>query len=755
MKRAHGIVPQITEEEPTVNQFLTLDAFSPHVALSPGELREIINMDLFGSYMKTRRGSELFINQLAPDYDILNYVIFDSGDVEYLVIQVSDGDGNYSSYHSIALVPEGVWTDVVDRYTGEPILLGGGTEITADMLVSNGKIYIFQDGGNRIFELDGIEFRSRKMGLPAPQIAAPFSYDIAPQVGALKGKRVYGVELAYKDTSVNPNVDIVVSGPNRAKEVVGVPEFGEGQLVVVEGDGITTQIWVSRTLNDGSDIWAIENSFWSHIRLWRSKDVTTATNSTPDLEGPAEIIGRFDELYLVLEMTKADFEGTWDVDDEVFKLPYDAILDDAMPFPLDVVTGDRLELYPIPPATTGAFQRNRIWASGISSFPGPSGPVILKNIQSKIFYSPETYTKYSENVQALSAIESEPGDGERMVKILPFLEDLVGIKEGKTGRVPRGDPNAGWVTEDHVIGISSKRFAQYVPNVGICAIVNDQKDFRIFGYNLAWQSTFAGLQISRPIRDIIKPWVPEDVSFMYMNGKLFLNGGAGEVLVLNVEQQKGWARYRYPLFDESSEARSEVMFTFDEGRKAAIVSSGLPVVRIEVDDLETDYNPKEQIIQYVDWLFTTHKWQFLEGRALVEFRWLSLVAIFREQIQVQPYVNGRVWGDPFGMLIDPADYPYSELQETEYQGYCEIKPIANFLHFDISGNKPASIYSMMLNCLVQRANIAPGFDPFDVLSLATRVPPWASTAGDYDEVGDAEININETGAQVTEILEEP
>jgi hypothetical protein len=326
------------------------------------------------------------------------------------------------------------------------------------MFMSNGKIYIFHSGGNRILEYDSAThtFVARKMGLPAPQIA-----EVVSLATGLAGKRVYGVELVYKDTSVTPNVDIIVSGPNRAL-VTATPEFNEGRLAVAEAADSAYQIKVSPTLNDGTAIDAAENANWTHIRLWRSKDVTTATNSVPELEGPAEVVGRFDELYQVQEMDKATFLATYMAGYYWFN--NDAILDDEIPFPLDVVTGDRLELYPMPPATTGAFHRDRIWASGILNFPGPNGQITLDNIESKIFFSPEASTKYSESVRALSAIESDPGDGQKMIKIMSFSLDLVGLKEGKTGRVERGDPNAGWITEDPEIGIENIKFAKYVHN---------------------------------------------------------------------------------------------------------------------------------------------------------------------------------------------------------------------------------------------------------------------------------------------------
>lgn len=747
MKLANRKIPNIYEDEPTINDFISLDSFGPHAALPKGVFRELKNFNIFGEYIKSRWGSRVLANTRATNLDILNYVVFDTGEKEYLIVQ--QDAVSYTQFQFMELSADGFYDDVVYKSDGTQVqsFPTADEDRVADMMMSNGKVYVFQAAGNMILEWNETQsrFESRKMGLPAPQINSITTNSLG---SGTKGTRVYGVELVFKDTSVTPNVDIVVSGPNRAKEVTGTPEFGEGALAIVEGDGISTRIGVSNTLNDGTLITDTENSFWTHVRLYRSLDTTTATNSVPELEGPAEIVGRFDELFLLQEMDRATFLAAWDAGEQAYLFLYDSILDKDIPYPLDVVLGDRMEMYPIPPATTGAFQRNRIWASGITNFPGPSGPVTLDNIESKIFFSPETFTKYSESVRALSAVESDPGDGQRMIKLLPFQEDLIGIKEGKTGRVQRGDPNAGWITEDEVIGIENKRHAQYVPRVGICAIVNDQKDFRIFGYDMRWHSNFAGMQVSRPIRNIVKDWTLEDISFMYMNGKLFLNGGEATMLVLHTEQQKGWSKYTYPL-----DNLSEVMFTFDEGRRAAIANRNQLPVEIEVEDLETDFDAVTETDVYAEWEIITHKWQDMGGRSLIEHRFLSMVAILQEQISVQPYVNGRIWDDPFGMLLDPADYPDTALQETEYQGYSEIKPLGNYIHYKLTGNKPATIYSIMLNCLIHRGSIAPGFDPFQILDMARRVPNWASIANDYNETGAAAIEIDENGGRTIDIVE--
>jgi len=727
MKRAQARTSPIVETELEINSFSGINTFGPHADLGIGELRDSINMDFFSAtaknqsglsgYIKTRRGSRVLIEELCPDLDILNYVVFDGGDNEYVVIQQLNGSN--SEFRFVELVSDASYITVKSK--AGLVDFSIATTEKVDMMVSNQKIYLFSTLGNSILEYDSTDFtkfQQRKMGMPAPQIESIAGLAHGTPGDGINGKRVYGVELVYKNTAVTPNVDIIVSGPNRAV-VVANPLFKEGRLAYAEGADFEYTVKVSTTLNDGTAITAAANSNWTHARLYRSKDVTTATNATPDLQGPAEIIGREDELFQVQEMTKAAFLAT--EAGGFYFFAADSVADDDMPFPLDVVTGSRLDMSVIPAAEIGTFHRNRIWVSGAIAVPGPGGDVTLDSIGGKIFFTPESDTKYSESSRALDAIESDPGDGEKMIKLLPFQEDLLGIKEGKTGRVQYGDPNSGWITEDSVIGISNRDFAQFVPNVGICAIVNDQQDFRIYGFDQAWHSDFAGMQISRPIRDIIKTFTPEDIDFFYMNGKLFINGGKGLFLDLGVEQRSGWGTYVYPL-----NSLSEAAFTYNEGRNAVILNRNQKAVQIEVDDLNTDYNAISKEDEKIDYSFTTHKFQNNGGRSLIEQRWLSMVAVLETKITCQPYVNGKLWHNTFDMLLDPVEYPDSALKETEYQGYSEIKPIANYLHYVVTGKAPATIYSIMLNCLIQTGQVAVGFDPFGVLEGAQKAPSWAA-----------------------------
>ena len=656
MKRSRPIVPKIFEEEINITHFNGLNTFGPHADIEKQDLRALTNYDLYGRYIKSRRGSQKFLEDICPDFDILQHIVFDAGDDEYVVIQ--QNEDNLSTFRFIKLSVGSTWANVINKTSLDQYFIA--STLKADMFMSNGKIYVFHSEQNSVFEFDvvGGIFTRRKMGIPALQI-----FGMLTSTGPLKGKRVYGVELVYKDTTVTPNVDIIVSGPNRSRTSVS-PLFGEGRLAyTTENPNQAVTISVSPTLNDGTNIAAVENDNWTHARLWRSLDITTATNATQDLEGESEITGRPDELYQVQEIDRITFLAS--LSGGVYSFAEDDILDDDVPFPLEIATADRLELVPIPPASTGVFHNDRIWASGITELPGPEGTIQSPNIESKIYFSPETDTKYSESMGVLHAIESEPGDGQKMIKLFSFREDLVGIKEGKTGRVRNGNPNLGWTTEDEQIGIEDKEFAQFVPDVGICARVNDQKDFRIFGFDLQWRSTFEGLSISRPIRNIIRTFTADDIDFLYINGKLMISGGKGTLLVLHTEQRSGWSVYLY-----SFNTKSEAVLTFMESTRALVINGGQPVIEIEVEDsegvyLDNDYNPVTDASSPITLPLTTWKFQDNGGRSLIEERFISIVADLTTKLIVTPYVNGKQWQPAFPLLIDPEDYPDNTLKETE------------------------------------------------------------------------------------------
>ncbi|MCP3683425.1 MAG: hypothetical protein GY861_12125 [bacterium] len=749
MKRARAKQTSIVERELDVDQFSGLNTFGPHANIHKTEFRILENYDIYGDYIKSRRGSAVLVENIISNEDIIAHAVFDSGTTEYLVVQQISSSNTIFKF--IALSSGSTWASVVDKDTVTPYQITGSTA-KATLFVSNGKINVFEETENSVFEWNtsSLKFERRKMGLPSPQIQS-VAVDGSP--GVLAGKRIYGVELVYKDTTVTPEVPLIVSGPNRVLATAG-SVLKEGAFAyTAEVTTSAFNIAVSPTANDGSLLADAENNNWNYIRLYRSKDLTTATNAAGGAGSTAERVGRDNELYLVQEMDKATFNATWD--GSYYYFATDNVLDDDVPYPLDIITDDRMEMFPIPPASTGVYMKNRIWASGITTWPSPTGTAPFSNIESKIYYTPEVDTIYSENVRVSSAVESDPGDGQKMIKLIPFKDDLIGIKEGKTGRVPNADPDQPWVTEDEVIGITYKELAQFVPNVGICALTNDQNDLRILGFDLQWRSTYSNMQVSRPIREDLKQFSPEDIDFIYINGKLFINGGQGEMLVLAVEQKSGWSKYVYPF-----NSRSERLFTFAEGTRAAVVSRAQAIIEIEKENpdgsyVDTDYDVTISNDATMSVLLDTWKFQDNSGRSLIEERFLSLVAIASKKLTATAYVNGALWQPSFDLVLDPEEYPNLALRETEYQGYQDYRAIGNYINYQITTTAPCTIYSIMLNTLIQRGSIKPGFDPFGVLLEVPTDPDWSIPPDPTDVVenGAGSEEYTETGTATEEIIE--
>ncbi len=511
--------------------------------------------------------------------------------------------------------------------------------------------------------------------------------------GALTGKYTYGVELVY----IVDGVDRLGSTPCR-------------QIV-------TTRVINVITLTAGKGRVAMDptvpaaNTLWTHARLYRSKNQNL---DETDPANPVNAQGLPEEMYSLQTMTRADFVAA------AYTFADDQTTDPNIPATSIFLELDRIDLEPLPAAHIGVQCRGRLFVSRMQGVNDTS--------QANIGYSNFAGTKYSEQWDPDQIILAEPGDGQQTVKLMSIERDLIVLKEAKTGRVMDGDPDNGFETMDHRIGISHKRMASYIPGVGIAAITNGQGDFRIFTYALSWTNQWGGRDVSRYIRAQTAAFVPAQVSFAYVNGKLFIGDGTGVFYVLHVEQGKGWTSYSYPM-----SGRAEMLLTFAAGSRALVLSRNTYVVEIERAGVTTDLSTATDAPVPIVGGLTTHRFQSNGGRDILEGRYLSVVADLSAPLAGIPYGNGLPWPDGatavatdfiVNMGEDTATPP---LRQREYRLYIEDKIVCNYLHYVLSTLVPFTLHDMALFALVLEMGAShAAFDPYGVSQFAVTAPEWAT-----------------------------
>jgi hypothetical protein len=677
------IVPRRYETLLRLQDYFSLNKFGPHQTHKPGELLTFDNCDLFSGYVQSRKGSAAHngIANRLRNRRVLSGLEWDTGAQTYAVLQLLNVALTGSEFWTIPLGVGAV------AFTQIPALALATTE-QADMHISNDRCYVFSPAGNIIIEFDAGTFSGRSMGLPQPFMGAA----LPTFPGVLTGKYTYGVELVYQDGGV----DLLASSPCR-------------QIV---GSRIINTITVANTqvrIGVASGV-LIANTLWTHARLYRSKnqniDYTEPAN-------PLDAQGLPEELYSIKTVDRATFEAnSYTFDDD--NLP-----DADIPATAFFLELNRIDLEPLPAAYVGVEHRGRIFVSRMQG--------IDDITQANIGYSNGSGTKYSEQWDPDQIIHAEPGDGQQTVKLIGLDRDLIVIKEAKTGRVMDGNPDNGFETLDHRIGISHKRMAAHIPSIGIAAITNDQGDFRIFTPELRWTNQWGGQDISKYLRNETAAANPTYVSFAYLNGKLLMSMGTGTVFALHVEQNKGWTRYPYPML-----GIAELMFTFANGSRALIVRRDSPLIEIEMAGVDTDYRPFDDAEVPIMGEMTTHRFQSNGGRDVLTARFLSIIADLKGPLFGIPYGNGLPWpggqtavGTAF--IIDPSvDDDMPALTEREYRLFLEDKLICNYIHYVLQAEAPFTIHDMALDCIVTETSGGGSFDPYGVLQFASTFPLWAS-----------------------------
>lgn len=450
-----------------------------------------------------------------------------------------------------------------------------------DMKTYNDRVYVYSPNGNKIIYYDADEdtLYGRPMGLEAPIMTGSQG-----QTGNMipDSTYTYGLEtLILKDSA-----DLVASSPRR--------RFSDNTIPQLDGGGGGIGVYVDDDVFD--------DPYWTHIRLWRSK------NQTPDFSNPlypVDAQGTPDQLWEVALITRAEMlagsvtpidtggdlpAGNAEVSAGFNGLFYEITDGNDDSVLIRVIGLDLIGLIPIPGCRTGTVNKGRIWASGIGEdFLAPNEPMIDPVISEDLLYTTEQLSQYQEQWDPQAYLDAGR-DGKQTTSLQTFMEDVIAIRQDTTKRVAGGNPNSLVQMLDDKIGVSTFRMTGFIPGIGICAVCSDGY-FRYLGFDQRWHQYIGKTEISQSIYDLtVQSIASQSADFVYMNGKLIMlladvSDASGFVIAaLGVKEGKGWVTYSYT-------SSWYAAFNFENGQRAAVAAGGVAVLEIEKDGVTTDQNP--------------------------------------------------------------------------------------------------------------------------------------------------------------------
>lgn len=712
-------IPQVQRALSTfpISDYRGLNRFSIHSALKPGEMRLCYNLDLYkDGYMKGRAGSSILnaVANILDSYDVLNGVRWKTDTAEYAVLQGVQGSASY--FITLQLEVDAAFS-VVNNYAAAAFSVAGQVD-PMEMCISGGRCMAFGTSGNAIIDFIDGTFKARTLGLSPIKFDKnnPITFDDTTRLTI--GKWTLGVELVYR----KDGADYLSSGISRlysdGKKATAESAEGVGHFFAAL-DPTSISYPAGIEINDGT----FENGMF--VRLWQSKNqapVSTNVLDVVDTEGLEDELYPFFiiPLYYVINggggyvFTPYVIAILVQLDSE---LPNLGTGSGVLPRSnLLLATLDYLDLEPLPAAACGCHLRGRIFVGNCPDVDPGGG---------KVYNSKLADTPFSEAYKQTDFTPCDPGDGQKVVYLGKFGKDLLILKEGQTGRMIDADPNNGYDPIDTTIGLSHLKLVSMVPGFGAIAITGEEKDARILGYDLTWRTLLGDAEIARKVREITTAMAaaPEHASFAYVHGKLWLSPGDGTVLILHVEQERGWTMYSYALGGEL-----QLLLPFENNSRLAALGRGRCAVELDVGTTDVDVNGAPVDIEE-QWM--PHRFQSGEGRHLLEFQEYSVVAELSNPLYAVPYSNGRQW--PSGLdseqvpfTPEPAQYTdYPELQETNYRLGLKLRPVGNFLHFLFRTTGPCTIRSQQLSAYVQ-TEVRQDFDPFQILRFKKVQPVWTS-----------------------------
>jgi hypothetical protein len=725
MQRTRKKQEQTFQDVISVNRFLGVNSTLDAIKINPGESASLKNFDLYagkeGDYIEARKGSR-YLRAAAGSSKygstaIANRITWDIGSEEYLITQVGTG------MRAQALITTANPVDIA-LATGGAFALGSTAQ--AELFISGDKLYVMHPSGNYVIRWTGSAFVAYPMGLAFPHILAVTSAN----AGAITGSYTLGIEKVYQASGV----DLMASTPNR--------KLASTRILATTGTISAKKIKATLQATELDN-----DTLWTHLRFWRSKSKNT---DNTDPLNPLDAQGNDDELYEEALITKAEIgAGSLTSIATGATLPpgnagtqagkpggvYTIEVNNADSVFFNLIGIDRIELLPIPAATTGCFCANRIFFSGVQD------AALDDASKSNIWYSNYAGTKYAFQYNPLNFVDAGR-DGQNMIKLITFEKDVIGLKESSTGRIPSGNVDIPYQTLDDRIGIKNKSFATFVPTVGLVAITSDFGDFRIFDYSLRWTSTLNGMDISTPVRSSTSSYASSagnTVTFAYINGKLILSSmSSSAMLVLHAKEGRGWTTYEYRNADTAR------VFSFAGGTRVAMVSVSAHLVEMEITDLTTDIDTSTDLADTIPVRFATRAFRRNEGQDILEHEYLSINGRFAAgSIAVLPSVNSVAWPDPAGSTtynLTPnasvaGAYVSTNVANREYRLYVKPETVGtlkwcpmagNFLAYSLTAVAPCQIRSYALHCIVDENGMGWGaFDPLGLFPTTNTDPSWA------------------------------
>lgn len=602
---------------------------------------------------------------------------------------------------------------------------------TPDLKIFNNRVYAFQQGANTVIEYDSIQgiFKARSMGLHAPVIQAWDSPSVPSDIDT-SAAYYYGIERVIQKNGA----DLLASTPNR--------KFPDGTIPLTLPTNGSLRLKIEfDTINDDSN--------WTHIRVWRSK------STVPDISNPLFPInaqGEIDQLYELCLITRKEIYSDFGAIATDDSLPagnggISAGLDSGSYYvedtnPDSVLTNlidlDLIELVPIPGCRVGELNNGTIFASGIgANYLTPNPAMFDPAIAEDVLYTTNAFSQYQEQLDP-QAFLNAGRDGKKTTALITLVQDLIVIREGMTKRIQGGNPDAGIVSIDDKIGVTTFRMVGYIPALGICAICSD-KYFRYLSFGLQWTPTITGsaqivngistsmlLEVSQSIYDLTSANFNTGIAdFAYINGKLLMLFPNSNIGALGVKERKGWSEYSLPN-------NQETIFNFSNTQRVACASGFQYLVELETTGI-VDQDGFDSTRPDIPIQGDFETYGFSGDGGLIEATRYSFWGLLGAVAKVIAKVSGQTW-TMLPSFQDPGLYASNTaLNEREYRFEPQPQDIGVFkwlplrgqwISFEVQTIAPAMISWQRLIGRTRQTNGNQG--PFIDGGIIPQGPGWAN-----------------------------